>query len=182
MPTPDEPFASRWFREQIQPHEPLLRSWLRSRFPEEPDCDDIIQEAYMRVLKAAEIGEVLSPKAFLFATARNLALTSLRRKKIFFAEPLVETDELCVSDNATPTPESVALNQEIALLTEAIQALPERCRQVFTLRKLFGLSQREIAAQLGISECTVSAQLVIGLQKCTEFFAQKGFRTRKRHE
>ena len=55
------------------------------------------------------------------------------------------------------------------MLTQAIQSLPDRCRQIFTLRKVYGLPQAEIARQLGISECTVSAQLTIGVQKCTAF-------------
>jgi RNA polymerase sigma-70 factor (ECF subfamily) len=54
----------------------------------------------------------------------------------------------------------------------AIQSLPERCREVMTLRKVYGLPQKEIAARLGISECTVSAQLTIGVRKCTESFAR----------
>jgi RNA polymerase sigma-70 factor (ECF subfamily) len=77
-------------------------------------------------------------------------------------------------DERDGIPETVARNQELALLTEAIQSLPARCRQIFTLRKLYGLSQREIAHRLGISESTVSNQLIIGIEKCTDFFAARG--------
>ena len=57
-------------------------------------------------------------------------------------------------------------------LTIAIQSLPARCREVMTLRKVYGLSQKEIAARLGISACTVSAQLTVGVRKCRESFAR----------
>jgi RNA polymerase sigma-70 factor (ECF subfamily) len=67
-------------------------------------------------------------------------------------------------------PNAVARAQELELLTQAIQSLPTRCRQVLTLRKIYGLSQREVAAQLGISENTVEAQGVIGLRKLAEYF------------
>jgi RNA polymerase sigma-70 factor (ECF subfamily) len=43
---------------------------------------------------------------------------------------------------------------------------------VLTLRRLYGLSQREIAARLGISENTVEHQVTIGVRKCTEFLAR----------
>ena len=46
-------------------------------------------------------------------------------------------------------PEAVALAQELEMLTEAIQSLPERCREAFISRRLYRLSQREVAALLG---------------------------------
>ncbi len=59
-------------------------------------------------------------------------------------------------------------------MTKAIRTLPERCRQVFTLRTAYGLSQKEIAAKLGISENTVEKQMGKGIRVCTEFFAARG--------
>lgn len=44
-------------------------------------------------------------------------------------------------------------------MTEAIQSLPDRCRQIFTLRSVYSMTQREIAEKLGISDRTVAAQL-----------------------
>jgi RNA polymerase sigma factor (sigma-70 family) len=73
-------------------------------------------------------------------------------------------------DESADVPQAVARAQELELLTHAIQSLPTRCRQVLTLRKIYGLSQKEVAAQLGITENTVEAQGVIGLRKLTEYF------------
>jgi RNA polymerase sigma-70 factor (ECF subfamily) len=69
----------------------------------------------------------------------------------------------------------VARAEDLALLIKAIQALPDRCRQIVTLRKIYGLSQREVADRLGISEHTVEAQGAIGLRKCIEFFRRHGY-------
>ncbi len=60
-------------------------------------------------------------------------------------------------------------------MIEAIQSLPERCRQIITLRKIYGLSQNEVAARLGISVHTVEVQGGIGLRKCIEFFRRHGY-------
>ena len=170
---PHESEESRWFAEQLQPHEPMLRAWLRSLFPSEADIDDVVQDAYVRLLRVrAEGGRIQSAKALLFATARNIARDRLRHRQVSSARSLVENDALSVLEEGDDAVEAAARNQELEMLTEAIQSLPERCRQIFTLRKVYGLSQREIANQMGISECTVSAQLTIGIHKCTEFMAR----------
>jgi len=150
----------------------MLRAWLRSRFSAECDLDDVVQEAFVRVLRARERDEVRAPKAFLFATARNLAVDRLRRRQVVPMNSLTEIDALSVLDGGEGIPEAVARTEEIELLTRAIQSLPERCRQVLTLRKIYGLSQKAIAAQLGITEHTVEAQGAIGVRKCAEFFAR----------
>ena len=171
MPPPDSELGQ-WFAAHVQPHEPMLRAWLRSRFATEPDIDDVVQESYMRLLRARERGEVTSPKAFLFAVARNLALDRCRHREVVPTESLAEDEALSVLEGGEGTPEIIAHNQELELLTEAIQSLPNRCRQIFTLRKVYGLSQAEIAEKLGVSENTVSAQLTIGVKRCMAFMLQ----------
>ncbi len=57
---------------------------------------------------------------------------------------------------------------------QAIAALPERCRVVLTLRKLQGLSYRDIAQKLGISENTVDAHVCTGLFRCREYLRARG--------
>lgn len=54
------PDQDRWFAEEIQPHESLLRAWLQRRFSTFCDVDDIVQESYLRVMEAAEHGELRS--------------------------------------------------------------------------------------------------------------------------
>jgi RNA polymerase sigma-70 factor (ECF subfamily) len=169
---PEESPNSKWFVTHVLPHEPMLRAWLQSRFPSGLELDDVVQEAFLRVLRAHERGQLDSPKAFLFATARNLALDRIRHRHVARPAPLVENEGWDVLYDADDVAETVARNQELELLTEAIQSLPDRCRQVFTLRKVYGMAQPDIARRLGISEHTVSAQLTIGVQKCTQFMAK----------
>jgi RNA polymerase sigma-70 factor (ECF subfamily) len=169
---PENSELSDWFQHHVQPHEPRLRAWLRSRFSSEGDIDDLVQETYVRLLRARVEGEVASPKAFLFAVARNLAMDRVRRRRVANTEPLTENDEFAVLEGGEGIPETIAHNQELELLTEAIQSLPDRCRQIFTLRKVYGLSQVVIAERLGVSENTISAQLTIGVRKCMEFMTR----------
>jgi RNA polymerase sigma factor (sigma-70 family) len=174
MPPPD-PEIARWFAEDVQPHEPALRAWLRSRFPTLTDTDDLVQESYTRLLRARATGSIACAKAFLFVTARNLALNQLRHLRHERPEGITEMDASGVLDSGVAIPESVARAEDLQLLIHAIQSLPDRCRQIMTLRKIYGLSQKEVAAQLGISEHTVEAQGAIGLRKCIEYFRHHGY-------
>jgi RNA polymerase sigma-70 factor (ECF subfamily) len=54
------------------------------------------------------------------------------------------------------------------MLVEAIQGLPDRCRQVFTLRKVYGYSQKEIALRMNISENTVEQHLTKAARRCAQ--------------
>jgi RNA polymerase sigma factor (sigma-70 family) len=164
----------RWFNEEVLPHEPALRAWLRTRYPMLPDIDDLVQESYSRVLRARAAAPIGAAKGFLFATARNLAFDYFRRKRIVDVDSLAEIEELSVWEDKPDVFEIVSRQQELELLTQAIQSLPARCRQVLTLRKIYGLSQKQIASELGISEHTVEAQVGNGVRRCAEFLARHG--------
>lgn len=148
----------------------MLRAWLRGQFPACPDVEDIIQEAFVRVIRVHERERVDSPKALLFATARNLMLMRIRHQRVERTDSLTESDAIGILDESVDIPGAVARSQELELLTKAIQSLPKRCRQIVTLRKIYGLSQRETAARLGLSEHTVETQSSIGLDKIMDFF------------
>lgn len=160
---------SRWFAEYLQPHEPTLEAWLRNRFPSELDIKNIMQEAFVCTFRAYVDGKLRSPKAFLFGTARNLALRSMRSRKVRGEDCLVQIDSMDLLDESENVYETVVRNQELEILTSAIQSLPDRCRQIFTLRKVYGMTQQEIAKELDISTRTVNAQITIGLHKCARF-------------
>jgi len=178
---PTDTEQSRWFAEQVQPHEPALRAYLRGSFPTLQDVDDLIQDAYTRLLRARDAGKVQHPKAYLFATARNAAVDLFRRKQIVTTEPLVENGGLAVLTDELHPADAISRTQQIDVLREAIAALPPRCREILTLRKLQGLSYAEIGSQLGIAESTVNAQLAIGLARCRRFLADRGM-TKESHD
>ncbi|MCH6256181.1 sigma-70 family RNA polymerase sigma factor [Puniceicoccaceae bacterium K14] len=168
MPPEDSDQAS-WYVENLRPYEPMLRGWLRSRYRNEVEVDDIVQEALMRVLKENRKRPLKAPKAFFYAVARNLAIDRVRRNKLSTCGPFSADEGLEVIDESESIEETVARNHERELLTKAIEGLPERCRQVFTLAKVYGMSHKDIGKELDISKHTVAAHIATGLAKCMEF-------------
>jgi len=171
---PADTEQTRWFIEEVQPHEPALRAYLRGCFPTLLDTDDLVQDAYARLLRARDAGKVSHPKAYLFATARNAALDLFRRDKIVSFQGIAEIEHLSVLEERPDAAEAASHEQEIAILHDAIDSLPKRCREILVMRRLHGLSHREIAQSLGISEHTVNAQLAIGLLRCRKFLQVRG--------
>lgn len=172
MPPQDSETAT-WFAKEVQPHEHTLRSYLMG-IARPTDIDDLVQESYRRLLRVREQGRMRSPRGLLFTMARNAAHDLFRRRGTAAVEPITKNDYLDVLDDKPGTAEVVSRRQEIALLADAIEALPERCRAVFILRQFENLSQREIASRLGIAEHTVESQLTKALRRCEDFFLARG--------
>ena len=168
---------ARWFSEHVQPHEPALRAYLSKRFPSLRDHDDLVQETYARLLRVEDPSRLVHPKAFLFTTARNAAIDLFRRSKSHLHDRMGEMDDLTELPllDAPPTAvETMERRQRREALTEALRALPERCREVMLLRYLDGCSGKEIALRLGISLGTVKGHLLKGVRDCARFFESRG--------
>lgn len=174
--------STRWFAAEVQLHEPKLRSFLRGMFPAVRDVDDIVQESYLRVWRRQAARPIESAKGFLFQVARRLALDSLRRDRLSRARQLEEAGAAPVVDDQ-PDSATTAGDQELYdLLADALIGLPARCREVTLLRKIHGMSQREVATRLGLSERTVENQCRRGVKRCEAYLRARGVNHRYRDE
>ncbi len=163
-----------WFSENLLPYEAMLRAWLRSRFPAELDVDDVIQESYLRILRTRKEKPIRAPKAFLFATARNIALNMVRASIVRGERLAAKIEDMEILDDGESVQETIARNQELEALTSAIQTLPRKCRQIFTLCKVYGMTPKEVSEELSLSLPTIYRQLSIGVDKCADFMQKQG--------
>ncbi|MGG6430223.1 RNA polymerase sigma factor [Acetobacter ghanensis] len=152
--------CSIWLATHILPHEGHIRTWLR-RYGD-IEADDIIHEAYV-VMAQADWASVTNPRAYFVSICRNLVMQHYRRARVVpvTSLALMQTDTM---PDTTPSAERVVhARQEIRFLEKAIAKLPSRCRDIFILRRARGLTQKECAAQLSISENIVEKQLARAL-------------------
>lgn len=154
-------------------HESQLKAYLRGSFPAVRDVEDLIQESYLRIWKARMAQPIRSTKSFLFQVARNLALDLVRRERVSPIATVVDLNALRAVDPGPGVVESACTQDEVRVLARAIHALPVRCREVIVLRQIDGLSQKEIARQLGISVLTVQVHVVNGLRRIEQYFREQ---------
>ena len=143
-----------------------LKSFI-SRFVRRPqDVDDIAQETFIRAIKAEKRNEIEFPRAYIYRIARNLAFEFLSKKHIKLTNYI---DDCALDELAVPVSDvenTIAVNERMAKVKEAIADLPPQCQRVFIMHKVYGFKYREIASQLGISMSTVEKHIISGLRKC----------------
>ncbi|MBI4626026.1 MAG: RNA polymerase sigma factor [Verrucomicrobia bacterium] len=149
---------------------------MRNAYPSIGDVDDIVQESYLRIWKARAAQPIRSAKAFLFQVARRLAIDLVRRERASPIRRVSDLAALTVIDVGPGVVETVSRNEKIRMLADAIDTLPGRCREIFILRRLQCIPQREVAARFGLSERTVEVQVYRGLRRCEEFLRARGVR------
>lgn len=168
-----------WISQNVLPHEPALRRWLAAQSADHIDVDDIVQESYAVVANLASVAHIHTPRAYLFEVARSIILQQLRRSRIVSIHSVADLAALDIAGDE-PTPEDVAgARMELRELALAIAKLPPRCGEVFRLRKVDGLSQRETAAALGISENTVEKQIGKAIAIVSDLLGRGGKRPAK---
>jgi RNA polymerase sigma-70 factor (ECF subfamily) len=157
-------------------NEIALKRYLGRFIKSREAADDLAQEAFLRAFAAEGARVIESPKAFLFKVAKNLALNELTRLSTATAEPLgdFEGQEVLEDSSQAAVDDVVDSRERIRLLARAIAALPPQCAKVFILRKMQGLSQKEIAARLNISVRTVENHVATGLSRCRAYMREHG--------
>jgi len=148
----------------VLPHEAAVRAWLKRWSGRAQDIDDVIQEAYSRLASLDSVAHIGSGRAYLFQTTRNIVLEQVRRSKIIRIDNVTDIGSLSIADEAPPLDRVVAGARELQRVEQLIDQLPTKCRRVFVLRRIHGVSQREIAGMFGISESAVEKLAMRGLK------------------
>jgi RNA polymerase sigma-70 factor (ECF subfamily) len=143
-----------------------------------PHCvEDIVQETFIRSYEASRRQTIKHPRSFMWKTAKNLALNHLQSSSnrlttnvADFAEP-----DVYLPTEVVEMELEFELRERFLVFCRAAQRLPLQCRRVFILKKVYGLSQKEIAERLGIAESTVEKQVAKGLLVCAELMDGMGY-------
>ena len=136
------------------------------------DAENIIQDIFIYLWEHQEIlGSLSNLNAFLFVLVKNRCIDFIRQKKLVERKreefEMVMDKELLLKMYALQQFDENALSADDieVILNNAINSLPEKCREVFILSRMEGLKYREIAERLNISTKTVENQIITALKK-----------------
>ncbi len=151
----------------------FLKKFLAGFLRRQQDIEDVAQEAYLRAYVAERRELIEQPTAFLFRVAKNLALTQLSRKSQQITSYIEDAGVQPETQLAAGTDEELEALQCLGLYCEAIASLPEKCRQVFLLRKVHGLTHQEIGERMSLSISSVEKYLRQGILACRGHLQQR---------
>jgi len=129
---------------------------------------DLLHDCFVRLAQQPTAEALNNARAFLFACARNLLIDHLRKQQHRQHQSLCtdESGELHgAAGNSAPLENAVMAREHLEQLQQAISKLPPRCRDVFVLSRLHGLTYAAIGKHLGISEKTAFAHMTRALKQ-----------------
>ncbi len=150
-----------------------LRRFALRRTGSKSLADDVVQETWLRA-STTGVAMPYNPRAYLYRMTGNLVVDHLQRRGDADGP---RADGALAEQVACPAPApdaEVAARQEFAILSEAVRDLPEKCRHVFILYRGHGLTMRQIAARLGISEKTVEKHIARAMVQCRKRLREAG--------
>jgi len=153
-----EQSSPRNFEDDVLPHLDGAYNLARWLTRNDQDAEDVVQEASLRALRFLGGFRGDNARAWFLKIVRNSYLTRLQEKQ--GAPPTTPFDEPIHSPEQSSNPETVLLQKaDSESVSQALEKLPAKFREVLVLREMEGLSYKEIAYVVGIRIGTVMSSL-----------------------
>jgi RNA polymerase sigma factor (sigma-70 family) len=139
-----------------------IRARLHRIVKSHQEVSDLLQDVYLQLLLASDRPSqtIQSTTAYVMTVARNKAFDWLRHKKVTATLCSgVDIDDCDVAAEGMRPDELISSEEELEVLFGAISSLPGRCQEVFVMRKVYGMSHKGIAYQIGIAVHTVEQHM-----------------------
>ena len=153
-----------WFVHDVLPLEASLMRFLQSVCRNTAEAADLRQDVYASVIAAARKSIPDRAKSFVFTTARNLLIDRVRHERVISIDTVSDLDELGLVADEPGQDRALIARDELRRVRVALDELPPRCREAIVLRRIEGLSGRQIAQRMGINETTVSHHINNGVR------------------
>ena len=164
---------AQWLAVNIIPHERAIRSWLARR-THDLDIDDIVQEMYARLAALDDPEKISNPRQYASQTAISIALNLVRHARVVPMIAIGEFEGLELASLEPSAEKIVSSQEELRQLENTLAELPDTCRTAFLLRRVEGLSQKEVAEKLGVSIKAVEKYMARSIRLLIEVYGGGG--------
>jgi RNA polymerase sigma factor (sigma-70 family) len=165
---------ARWLALNVLPHEALIRARLKGIRVYDLDIEDVIQETYTRMLSVASLDAIRHPRQYAIKTAKAIVVDHVRHSRVVSIASGGTNDGLDVPEREANAEERLGFQEEVAAVEDALAQLPEKCRETLLLRRVEGLSQKEVAQRLSISEKMVEKHMTDSVRFLIKLFGKGG--------
>jgi RNA polymerase sigma-70 factor (ECF subfamily) len=165
---------AQWLARNVLPHEALVRSKLRNICRYDLDIEDVIQEMYARILTRPGLEGIRYPRQYALLTAKGVIIDHIRHSRVISITSTDDLELLDIAEGGASVEERLEFQSEVVEVADALAQLPGRCRETVILRRIEGLSQKEVAQRLQISEKTVEKYMTQGMRLLMRIFGRGG--------
>ncbi len=149
-----------------------LLDFIRRSLPADQDAESMVQDTFTKLwISRHQLDPAKSLNAFLYTIVRNEIYGQLR--KLLVRRKYLEELSFSTSGSGLSTEQQLEYNELVRLVTQLVKEMPEKRRVIYELSRNEGLSYKEIASQLGISENTVDSQIRKALDYLKENLRKK---------
>ena len=134
-----------------------LRLYVQQKYSRAGEADDIVQDAFQNILNAGNIDSLTNPRAYLYKTAKNIALNRLRQKDCHNGI-FVDIDDHDVVGE--PLDRQIVAENDVRCVRRTLERLPEKDRTTFLMHRMDGKSYKEISLELGITVSSVEKRMM----------------------
>lgn len=143
-----------------------MKAYAKRFLARSQDREDVVQEAFKKALEARHLQKTDVSASYVYRTIRNLSLNHLQK---------AETKHAVTGDNLdyfefhqSELDELLNSHRQLEKVAAVVQKLPPKCQQVFVMKKVYGYTNKEIAARLKVSIKTVESHMTKAIILCGE--------------
>lgn len=136
------------------------------------DIEDLVQETFVKSYEAELKQEIKFERTYMLKTAKNLAINHVSKASARKNQSLENMQALPTDLTSNSLENQFESKERFLHFCRATDSLSVEVKRVFLLKKIYGLSQKDIAQAIGLSESTVEKHVAKGLFQCANYIEQ----------